>query len=83
MVGLEEEQFPPGNGDGSVFQEDGFAINRHLYSDGTQQRMGWADLEYDFDKFLYRIDPEGGQNCETAVVQGQMCFVHYNTNLSM
>jgi hypothetical protein len=82
MVGLETEQFPDGNGDGKLFQENGFAINRHLYSDGVQQRMGWSGLEYDLDKFLYRIDPEGGQNCETTVVQGQMCFVHANTNLS-
>jgi hypothetical protein len=75
LAGLPDEQFPDGNGDGSLFQENGFAINAYVGSDGIQ-RTGWADLEYDFDKFLYRIDPEGGQNCETAVVQGKMCFVH-------
>jgi hypothetical protein len=77
MVGKASEQFPPGNNDGTMFQEHGFAVNN--YKDHT----GWTAVEYDFDKFLYRIDPDGGPNCETAIAQGQMCFVHHNTDLGM
>ena len=77
MVGKASEQFPPGNNDGTMFQEHGFAVNN--YKDHT----GWTAVEYDFDKFLYRIDPDRGPSCETAIAQGQMCVVHHNTDLGM
>jgi hypothetical protein len=34
MVGKESEQFPPGNDDGSMFQENGFAVNNYLDGGG-------------------------------------------------
>jgi len=80
LAGSPEDQFPAGNGDGSIFQENGFALNNYVGSDGVQ-RTGWTATKWDSDEFFYRVDPDGGQNCDTAVAQGRMCFVQNTSGL--
>jgi hypothetical protein len=69
MAGQPGEQFPPGNDDGSLFQENGFALNN---KDG---KKGWvAPTVWDDEKFWFNYDLEGGPFCHTSMAMGQICF---------
>jgi hypothetical protein len=61
--------FPPGNEDGSLFQENGFGINK--------AGGGWVGSYSQDFTFL-----TGDENCETALAMGRICFLAGNGGLS-
>jgi hypothetical protein len=63
--------FPPGNEDGSLFQEFGFGLNNYRGGDG------W--VESWFQDFDYLVDD---QNCKTAIGLGRVCFKAGNGNVA-
>lgn len=68
MAGVEGEQFPPGN-DGTMFQENGFALNN------KNGKTGWvAPTDWDPAKFWFHVDEDGGPYCHTSMAMGKICF---------
>jgi len=57
--------FPPGNWDGSIFREDGFGLGI------GNDRKGWKAVTKNgpYEEVL-----SGGENCETALLVGQICW---------
>mmetsp|Transcript_52928 Transcript_52928/g.59158 ORF Transcript_52928/g.59158 Transcript_52928/m.59158 type:complete len:334 (-) Transcript_52928:69-1070(-) len=62
--------FPPGNEDGSIFDEDGFGLGLVTDSQGIE-REGWEAVT---KKGPYEEVLSGGDNCETALLVGQICW---------
>jgi len=70
LAGTEQEQFPPGNYNGGLFQEFGFGLNNKPgYS-------GWAvETVWDPDRFQYQLATESDNTfCDSALAMGQICF---------
>lgn len=66
LVGRRSEQFPPGNIDGSVFKELGFALNNN------KGRKGWVEPTlFNPNEWFFHI---GGAFCRTSMAMGQLCF---------
>jgi len=61
--------FPPGNEDGTIFQEDGFGLGLVNDNQGIP-RGGWKAFT---KKGPYDV-LSGGENCETALLVGQICW---------
>jgi len=64
--------FPPGNEDGSIFKENGFALGL------TQDRNGWKAVTKDGPYDVL----SGGENCETALLVGQICWSANNPDVA-